>query len=199
MIHADCCVNVIHQHAQTVTQIFRIAGGWTRSEQTGGYISHFQKQPAPTYRSDLRQDDPFGDSSWALQTDPQIRSVLDAPWSEGTLSISSPEPNAFATRDIETLSMLAATLSETFVRLEDLHVLQERNRELKESESRYRDLADTLPIGVVHSMASGGSVYFNPHAKQMTGYTIAELTKMSIGDLYVDPADRDELMRKLEE
>ena len=164
MVHADCCVNLMNRNAQTVTQIFRTADGWTRSEQTPGWqsISHLQKQPAPTYRSDLRQDDSFADASWVLLADPPILCVLDAPWSEGTLAINSDQPNAFATRDIETLSMLAAVLSEASVRVEDLRLLQDQNRELMVSESRYRDLVDTLPIGVVHSKAIWRERVFQP-------------------------------------
>jgi signal transduction histidine kinase/ligand-binding sensor domain-containing protein/DNA-binding NarL/FixJ family response regulator len=76
------------------------------------------------HRSDLMSDDPLGESpEWSGPNPP--RSVIDVPFSGGTLAASSPEPHAF-TPHLTMLGDLAEILTEGFRRLEDLQALRDR-------------------------------------------------------------------------
>jgi PAS domain S-box-containing protein len=133
--HRACSVHLVASDDQSVTHWVRGQTGWSRSALTDNLqiIRGFQRESAPVYRPDLAQDDPFNEAWWALVQTPPVRCIVDAPWSHGTLSINSAEPNAFQARDIEMLEMLAAVLSEAFLRVEDLRDLKRRNREMEES------------------------------------------------------------------
>jgi hypothetical protein len=72
---------------------------------------------------------------------------VDAPWSDGTLSINSAEPNAFQPQDIETLAMLAGVLSEAFVRVQDLRKLADRKQAL-EWEARVREAEHAIRLKI---------------------------------------------------
>ena len=127
-----CSVHLVAAGDQSLTQWVRGHTGWVRSALTDDVqiIRRFQRESAPVYRPDLTQDDPFGEAGWALGRTPPVRCIVDAPWSHGTLSINSGEPNAFQPQDIETLAMLAEVLSEAFVRVEDLRSLKKSNQQL---------------------------------------------------------------------
>tara|TARA_Y100000588_G_scaffold47147_1_gene44479 strand:+ start:533 stop:838 length:306 start_codon:yes stop_codon:yes gene_type:complete len=65
------------------------------------------------YRRDLLEEDTYG----VLQSrqgvfDTPIRSVLDVPFSRGSLAVNSPEPEAFSARNIAVMRELATVLSE---------------------------------------------------------------------------------------
>ena len=79
------------------------------------------------YRPDISQVDLYGE--WAKLARFGIRCLADAPFSQGTLAISSPEPDVFSDRDLLVLQEMAALLSEGFQRLEDLQNLEHRARE----------------------------------------------------------------------
>ncbi|HJP33587.1 MAG: hypothetical protein QF689_12930 [Candidatus Latescibacteria bacterium] len=123
-------VNVLNRGDRAVTQVFREPSGWVEYRTMVGValITQFQGADSPTYRRDLAEDDPYDEAIWALDRTPPIRSVLDVPWSRGTLAINSPEPDAFCPRDIDALAMLAAVLSEAFVRVDDLVALKDANQ-----------------------------------------------------------------------
>ena len=61
-----------------------------------------------------------------------LRSVVDVPFSHGTLAASSTEPEAFSEEDIGTLRELAQVLSEGFRRTDDLRALEQRHQELED-------------------------------------------------------------------
>jgi PAS domain S-box-containing protein len=82
------------------------------------------------YRRDLGQEDPYGEAL-ALRKgySKTIRSVVDIPFSHGTLAVNSTQPHAFSEADIELMQQLASALSDGFRRLEDLEQLRQRARE----------------------------------------------------------------------
>ena len=63
---------------------------WANME--GGVILDFWRGQDLVYRRDIKTDDPYGEHPQL----PAIRSVVDAPFSHGTLAISSPKPDALA-------------------------------------------------------------------------------------------------------
>jgi len=87
------------------------------------------------YRRDLNTKDVYGERERiAADWGERIRSVVDIPFSHGTLAVNSTEPNAFSQEDIELLQEMAQVLSEGFTRMEDLQSLEQRNQELEEKE-----------------------------------------------------------------
>jgi hypothetical protein len=67
----------------------------------------------PVYRPDLHRDDPYGEHGLLAKTyGDAIRSVIDLPFSHGTLAVNSVLPNAFTPQAIDFLGQLAAVLSD---------------------------------------------------------------------------------------
>ena len=86
----------------------------------------------PSYRPDLEAEDLYEErQSLSGSYGFSIRSVLDIPFSHGTLAVNSSEANAFSQYHIEILKEVAQVLSEGFLRMEDLRTLEERNRALE--------------------------------------------------------------------
>jgi len=131
-----CGINVIEDEGQSIVRSHDMdhAGEWATfvEMEAPQLILDMWRGNAPVYRPDLEKDDPLGELSALLRTyrDP-IRSVLDIPFSHGTLAINSTEAEAFSTWHLEVLSELSIVLSEGFRRTEDLRALAERHRELE--------------------------------------------------------------------
>ena len=79
------------------------------------------------YRQDLDEEDVFGEKR-RLST---MRSVIDVPFSHGTLALRHPEPSAFSPDHLDLLKEVVGVLSEGFQRLEDIQKLEQRNLELE--------------------------------------------------------------------
>ncbi len=107
-------------------------GEWTFAVAGDAYekILKMWNERAIAYRRDLHGGD---EEARLTQRFGSVRSVLDVPFSHGTLAINSPEPNAFSQRQIEMLSDIADVLSEAFYRREDL---RERERYLSDLENQ---------------------------------------------------------------
>lgn len=99
-----------------------------------------------------------------------IRSVVDAPFSHGVLSVGGAGPDTFSPKDIVLIESLADILSDGFRRMEDLqkheslaHRLdneisrhEQTEEALRESEKRYRILFNSLTDAIiVHSIRDG--------------------------------------------
>jgi len=73
------------------------------------------------YRRDLHVEDPYDERKYLRKTyGKDIRSVLDVPFSYGTIAVNSIEPDAFSQRDIELLEVFAGVLSEAYIRYTDV-------------------------------------------------------------------------------
>jgi PAS domain S-box-containing protein len=84
---------------------------------------------AMAYRRDLEKEDPYGERGGMIPFSGPVRSVIDLPFSHGTLGVNSLLPDAFSEQDVVFLRELAGVLSEGFQRLEDLRGLERRARE----------------------------------------------------------------------
>ena len=79
-------------------------------------------------RTDLRQADELGElETWTDAHHSSPVSIVDVPFSHGTLAANSDEPNAF-TEHLGLLSDIASILSEGFQRLDDLQALKDRTQ-----------------------------------------------------------------------
>jgi len=106
----------------------------------GGPLVRFWKGQKPVYRPDLDSEDLYGEKPGL----PAMRSVVDVPFSHGTLAASSPRPNAFSGEDLRILQDMARILSEGFRRLEDLQALERRNQALEREVDERRQIQEKL-------------------------------------------------------
>ncbi|MBT4504461.1 MAG: PAS domain S-box protein [Gemmatimonadetes bacterium] len=157
-----------------------------------GQILAMWRDGEPVYRRDLGAGDPFGEferiGEWYTC---QVRSVLDVPYSHGTVGINNEHPEAFSEEDIGALQNLVEVLSEGFLRLEDIQAL-------RQSEERYRQFAEELPVGVVSNTPEGKILYYNAYLRNLLGYFPEDLPELNACELYVDLGDRRELVSQLE-
>ena len=219
ILFANCGVNVIDGSSDPpVVQYHTMTGDgyWLDTDQDdpgNELIVGLWRGAEVAYRPDLSSEDPHGEGPlFEASFGEAIRSVVDVPFSHGTLAVNSTLPNAFTPADIDAFAALADVLTSGFGRLEDFRRLEERNRELlgqvhqrreaeialRDSEQRYRGLVENLPVGVSHTLPGGNVVYQNPAALDIHGYDLDELRGMSARDLYVDPDDRDDLLQNLD-
>ena len=67
---------------------------------------------------------------------------------------------------------------------------------------RYEDIIENLPIGVFRTTADGGGQFVEANSRLVSlydAYSKHELLQQNVEDFYVDPADRAELQRRLED
>ena len=136
-----CGVNIIDTTSQSPAAVYsmNLQGIWTKRDIPGTpTILELWRQGEVVYRRDLRREDPYGEGA-RFST---MRSIVDVPFSHGTLAVSSREPEAFSDEDLDILRDMARILSEGFRRMEDLQVLRQRNQDL-EREMTERRRAET--------------------------------------------------------
>jgi two-component sensor histidine kinase len=146
----DCAVNLVVPTSSPPRVLFHNMtkdGRWHQnsSEEEGvGIIFEIWRSKEAAYRRDLTADDTYGENPYIHdKLGHQIRSVLDSPFSHGTLAINSPMPDAFSPEDIDIIREIGEVLGEGFSRLDDFHILEERNRKL-EQEVAARQQAEVL-------------------------------------------------------
>jgi len=68
---------------------------------------------------------------------------------------------------------------------------------LRESEERYRTLFESVPVGIGIATRDGRAIAGNSTICSLMGYTLEELKRRSITDVYRNPDDRQRIMRLL--
>lgn len=133
-------VNVLVDDSADTVEVYTMAatGTWhRRSSMVAPNILKFWRGGRTVYRSDLDREDLYDERPGILSG---LRSVVDIPFSRGTLAISSSLPEAFSSADLTTLEELARVLEEGFHRLSDLESIQQRQREVGAAEKRLTSL-----------------------------------------------------------
>ncbi|MFH1568115.1 MAG: histidine kinase dimerization/phosphoacceptor domain -containing protein [Gemmatimonadota bacterium] len=134
--YTACAINVVERRAHGVelrAHNMRRDSGWTvLSSEPQPIIETFWRAGVPVYRRDLEAEDVYGERQAvsALYGVP-IRSILDVPFSHGTLALNSTEASAFSEAQVALLQQMAAVLSEGFRRMADLQALEDRNYALE--------------------------------------------------------------------
>ena len=77
---------------------------------------------------------------------------------------------------------------------QDVTALHKAERALRESEERYRVLFENAPVGIGVADREGRLVAFNDAMLEPGGYTRGDGLLSNVADLYVDPADRAEIL-----
>ena len=109
-------------------------------------------------------------------------SLIDVPFSHGTLAINCRRPRAFSERGTALLQHFASVLSEGFQRFESLVERQRIEKDLRASEERFRTLAETAGAGIV--IVQGAKfAYVNTAAEALSEYTREELQAMDFWDV----------------
>lgn len=147
----------------------------------------------PVYRRDLKEEDPYREFGPLCDCyGHEVRSVLDVPYSHGTVGINNEVSTAFSAADVQAALDLVQVLSEGFLRREDFEALQK-------SEERYRQFVEELPVGLSRNTLDGRILYQNAYVEKMLGYTPEEQARLEVGDIYLNPADRNDLLARLNE
>jgi signal transduction histidine kinase/CheY-like chemotaxis protein len=97
------------------------------------------------YRPDLQKEDIYNEASMLRKG---IHSIVDIPFSHGTLAISSEQVDAFSHDDLEAFQYLAGALTGGFRRLQDLRDLEERNRDLEREVNERRQAESTIAVSL---------------------------------------------------
>lgn len=159
---------------------------WTGGVERGAQIvQHIWQEGEIAYRRDVAAEDTYGERSHLEEVfGYPVRSVLDVPFSHGTLAVNSTEPNAFSEKDIEILQAMTEVLTEGFQRLEDIQQLQK-------SEERHRTLFENTTVGTGIADMQGHIIAFNDAMLTPGGYTREDIdTLNNITDLYFDPDEQ---------
>ena len=147
-------------------------------------ISRAILKEAPFTYGDLERDEGF--RSWRdYAIELGYRSNLAMPLKvdghvEGGVMVYADTPHAFPelrmARLMSLSNELGALLSERRAQLKTL-------KELQESEENFRALAEKANDGIMIVVGEGVHVYANMRAAEITGYSVSELSKITIEDL----------------
>lgn len=111
----------------------------------------------------------------------------------GTLSFGTRNREHFYADEISLMKVVADQVAIAMARI--IH-----ENELKESENRFRTIAQSLPVLVAISRKSDAKVIFaNEIYERSFGYEPGTIVGLKAHDLYYNPEDRDALLRMLEE
>ena len=135
-----CGVNVVDTRTDPPTVQVRSLGQegkWIHlgpEFQGNQALLKFWRDQQVVYRRDLAQEDLYGvlDEHRDLGLNP-VRSIVDIPFSNGTMAVNSLEPRAFTEQHIADLQAVADVLSEGFRRLDDLQNLEYSNQALRQA------------------------------------------------------------------
>ena len=131
-------VNVIDarsKHVNSYTYLGQGQAGWHMVTDPFGtrLLRQFWQEKQIVYRRDLDVDDPYQEAeNLRKYMGAPIRSVIDVPFSYGTLAVNSVEPNAFDEIDLLIFSDMANALDEGFRRKQDLQRMEEAVRRANE-------------------------------------------------------------------
>ena len=140
VVFDNCGVNIVDKSADLIQvrvhSMTRERQWSTEGTEDGAReIGRIWRDGKVAYRSDLAVEDAVEEQQYIEKIFAQpIRSVIDVPFSHGTLAVNSTKPNAFSPEDIEVLQEIAQVLSEGFTRLDDIKKLEQRNQELEEKD-----------------------------------------------------------------
>ena len=145
--YRSCGLNlIVEPGSEVLVHHMSADASWTQmTEEPMPLVQRIWESGEPAYRRDLASEDPYGEyESLAVYWGERIRSVIDVPFSHGTLALNSTEPMAFTQDQVELLRDLAEVLEEGFRRVDDLRALEDRNRALEREVAERRRAEEQL-------------------------------------------------------
>ena len=141
----DCGINMVNATADPpIVRTFTIGSEQQLTEYQDSHhtVIGIWKNGRTVYRSNMHREDRLAEHQ-AIESnnDHPIYSMIDLPFSHGTLSINSTETEAFSPSDIAFLEEMAQILSEVFKRLDDMRLMEQHTLAL-ESEVEERQRAE---------------------------------------------------------
>ncbi len=110
-------------------------------------------------------------------------------WPDGSIRWVSETGNVFTDKKDKIIRMLGI--------VQDITERKQTVESLRQSEKKYRELQDNVPVGVFRSTPQGKFVSVNPTMAKMLGYNSSdELMKTDIINIYADNKDRKEILDK---
>jgi|GEM_PF-973641 len=140
---SECGINVvINNEGQPKTLFYDPSNRTWRNgtpDHGSDHVLHFWQSGKTTYRPDLDREDLYGEGDHIRSrfTKP-IRSVIDVPFSCGTLAVNSTLAHAFDEETIAFLEAMTSIMDEGFSRLQDLELL---SRQMREAEAMAKAIA----------------------------------------------------------
>ena len=101
-----CSVNLVEKHThplQIMAYSMNLEGQWRQRPITvsgTAIVSQIWRNQELVYRPDLEREDLYDECS---HLNAPLRSIVDVPFSQGTLAISSEQPEVFSPKDLEIL------------------------------------------------------------------------------------------------
>ncbi|HDO25078.1 MAG TPA: PAS domain S-box protein [Nitrospirae bacterium] len=109
----------------------------------------------------------------------------------GTINVCKDAPSAFTSEDVTIASEVADLLAVTIQS-------KRADQELRESEKKYRDLADNALVGIYKSNLKGDILYVNDALLKMSEFeSLEEIISSGQLRLYRNPKDRENFVAKL--
>lgn len=146
-----CGVNVIDPDARPALVIYNMTSAdgeihvYEYAELSDQPLVKIWRKGEIVYRRDIQKEDAYGE---AYMLEQGIHSIVDIPFSHGTLAISGAQKNAFSAADLDVFQYLAGALSGGFRRLQDLRDLEERNRDLEREVAERRQAEAAVKISL---------------------------------------------------
>ena len=136
----ECSLQVVDEKKDHIELTWHALGGWHFHDSDPNLprikippaVYTAWKEKRPNYRPNLDKEDLYNEKI-AMRTayDKEIQSVIDVPFSYGTVAINSVQTDAFSERDIEMFVMLADAVSEGFTRHIDITESKRAEEELR--------------------------------------------------------------------
>jgi len=119
----------------------------TTYDHSNQLISGVWRSGQSLYRPDLHNDDAYDERAVIEEMFSEgIRSVIDVPFSHGTLAANSTQVHAFPPAVVESIKLVADLLSEAFRRRDDIRASERHLTELQHEVDEHRRTAEELLI-----------------------------------------------------
>ena len=146
LVFDDCSVAVVDEDMERVESYYLSSkGGYRRDEfPLVGVLRKVWEEGWPICRRDIHHEDIYDErAGMNAPFQEQIRSVVDVPFSYGTIAINSSAPDAFSEEDIAELQQFAGVLSEAYTRFRDIRKVEGAIEVLREHSTRLEERVET--------------------------------------------------------
>jgi PAS domain S-box-containing protein len=134
----DCEVDLVEREGAEIREVAVTSSGRYQATNPKPAVRAALASGQTVYRPDRRHP------LFSPLMKPEVHSVLDIPFNDGTLALNSTRERAFSERDIHVAQRFAAVLAEGHRRLRDLMAREQAEREIRANEARLQSLVAIL-------------------------------------------------------